>query len=59
MAKTDASSQPKMLGANGFKYKPQYGVIIVCEAEADQQIVFNELRAPHKAAGRKIKVVTV
>jgi hypothetical protein len=45
----------KLLGANGFKYRPQYGVIVVCETEAHQISVFNQL----KAAGHKTRVVCV
>lgn len=59
MAKADTSKQSKMLGANGFKYQPQYGVIVVCVDEADQQAVFADLRIQHQPAGRKVKVVTV
>lgn len=49
----------KMLGANGFKYQPKFGVIIVCKDEADQQAVFAQLQKAHQAQGRKVKVVSV
>jgi len=37
-----------------FKYKPQYGVIIICETEEDQIKMFEEL----KQKGLKLKIVT-
>lgn len=45
----------KTPGRNGFKYKPQYGVIIVCPNEPDQRTVFLRL----KALGYKVRVVCV
>jgi hypothetical protein len=38
-----------------FKYKEQYGVIVICETEAQQIEVFNEL----DKQGLTLKVVTV
>lgn len=38
-----------------FKYRPRYGVIVVCEDESDQQRVFERLRKD----GLKLKVVVV
>ena len=38
-----------------IKYRPQYGVIVVCESETHQEEVFNEM----KSKGLKTKVVTV
>ncbi len=49
------SNKQKMLGKNGFGYKPQYGVIVICEDEKHQESVFNKL----KESGYKLKVVTV
>ena len=49
MAKT------KTPGANGFKYKEQYGVIIICKDAIEQEILYNRL----KAEGYKVKVVVV
>lgn len=40
--------------AKDFNYKPQYGVIVICESEDDQKRVFEEL----KKQGKKLKVVT-
>ena len=40
--------------AKDFKYKPQYGVIVICESEEDQIKMFEEL----KAKGLKLKIVT-
>lgn len=49
------ATQKKMPGINGFKYKEQYGVIILCKDAAEQQALFNKL----KSEGYKLKVVTV
>jgi hypothetical protein len=40
---------------NGYKYKPQWGVVVLCDGEDDQRRTYEELRA----AGRRCKVVTV
>ncbi|MBO2656057.1 hypothetical protein I6M49_21675 [Shewanella algae] len=45
----------KLLGRNGFKYKPRFGVIVVCEDEKTQAKTFERL----KKDGYKCKVVTV
>ena len=45
----------KKLGKNGYKYREQYGVIIVCDDESHQQTLFNNL----KKQGHKCRVVTV
>lgn len=50
--KTDAL---KMLGANGFKYREQFGVIVICKNEAEHKSVYERL----KALGYKCKVVRV
>jgi hypothetical protein len=42
-------------GRNGYQYREQYGVVVVCRDEKHQQQVFNDLRK----AGHKVKVVTV
>lgn len=44
-----------MLGANGFKYKEQFGVIVMCRDEAEHRAVYERL----KAEGYKCKVVRV
>jgi len=38
-----------------FKYKEQYGVIVVCESEDQQKAIFDELQQK----GLKLKIVTV
>lgn len=48
-------TQAKPLGKNGFKYKEQYGLIIVCKDAQHQEQLFNQL----KESGYKVKVVTV
>lgn len=51
-----ASSKPVTAAkASPFKYKPQFGVIVVCKDENDQEAVFNRL----KRGPRKVKVVSV
>jgi predicted 3-demethylubiquinone-9 3-methyltransferase (glyoxalase superfamily) len=40
--------------AKEFRYKPQYGVIVICESEEEQKKVFEELQKE----GKKLKVVT-
>ncbi|MBI5919029.1 MAG: hypothetical protein HY849_06615 [Nitrosomonadales bacterium] len=45
----------KPLGKNGYKYREQYGVIILCRDAQDQEQLFNKL----KAQGYKLRVVTV
>lgn len=40
--------------AKDFKYKPQYGVIVICENEEEQKKVFEDLQKK----GMKLKVVT-
>jgi len=42
-------------GHNGFKYRQQYGVIVVCADESAQKKVYLEL----KRQGYACKVVTV
>ncbi|EHK65282.1 hypothetical protein [Achromobacter arsenitoxydans] len=50
-----AAPARKQPGANGFKYKPRFGVIVLCDDESHQQRVFDELRAQ----GYRLKVVAV
>lgn len=42
-------------GINGYKYREQFGVVIVCRDAAHQQQLYGELQA----AGHKVKVVCV
>lgn len=42
-------------GKKGFCYKPQFGVIVVCSDEKDQETTYNRL----KSLGYRLKVVTV
>lgn len=39
----------------GFTYKEQYAVVIMCDNEAEQEKIYNRL----KAEGYKLKVVAV
>ena len=47
--------QQKKLGKNGFKYREQYGVIVMCNDAKHQESLFNNL----KKQGHKCRVVTV
>ena len=42
-------------GKNGYKYRPQYGVLVRCKDEAHQQALYKQLTA----LGLKVKVVCV
>ena len=46
----------KAPGKNGFSYKEQFGVIVICENATEQEAVFDKLKALGFA---KLKVVTV
>lgn len=35
---------PKLPGANGFKYREQFGVIVICKDEAEHKAVYERLR---------------
>lgn len=53
--KTQPKPDPKPLGVNGFKHHHQYGIVVVCRDEADQQNRYEQL----KALGLKLRVVAV
>ena len=57
MAKQPKTRRPKRKppGRNGFKYKEQFGVIIVCDSEAHQQRVYKALTGD----GYRCRVVVV
>lgn len=42
-------------GKNGFNYKPQWAVVLICNDEKHQIEIFNEM----KSRGFKLKVLTV
>jgi hypothetical protein len=46
----------KTPGRNGFKYREQYGVIVLCEDAKAQEALFNKLK---EQGFEKLKVVTV
>jgi len=50
-----AKSKTKPLGKNGFKYKPKFGVVIICEDEPSQVDAHRRV----KELGLKTKVVTI
>lgn len=45
----------KHYGKNGFKYKPQHGIVVICDNESQQRQLYEML----KQQGLKLKVVTV
>ena len=42
-------------GQNGFKYRPKFGLVVVCKDEAHQQVLFKRLTK----LSLKVKVVCV
>jgi hypothetical protein len=50
-----AAMKPPSKAAKPFQYQQQYGLIVVCEDEADQKKKFDQL----KRRGLKVRVVTV
>jgi hypothetical protein len=50
MKKTESETTKK-----SYTYKPQYGLVIICQSEAEQIQLFNHL----KQQNLKLKVVTV
>lgn len=40
---TTPTPSPKRPGVNGFKYKPKFGLVLVCADEAEQQRLFAKL----------------
>lgn len=50
-----SKTPPKTPGRNGFKYRGQHGVIVLCDSERHQARAYNALRR----AGYRCKVVTV
>lgn len=47
--------KPNPPGKNGFKYREQYGVVVICDDAAHQERVYNLLLAQ----GLKLRVVVV
>jgi len=45
----------KTPGKNGFKYRPKFGVIVLCDNEREQQTTYEKL----KRQGHALRVVTV
>lgn len=45
----------KQPGRNGYKYKPQFGIVVICRDEAEQRTTYQILRKQ----GHKLKVVCV
>lgn len=49
-------TQPKNPpGVNGFRYKEQYGIVVICDDENHQKATYEKL----KPLGYKMKVVCV
>lgn len=55
MDKAPPASTARRPGENGFKYRQQYGLVIVCKTETEQQRLYARLLK----AGHKPKVVCV
>lgn len=56
MAKTtEAGKAGQRPGENGFKYRPQFGLVIACKDESEQQKIYVRLTKQ----GLKLKVVCV
>lgn len=55
MRTTRTKADAPRLGANGFRYRQQFGVIVLCKNERDQARVYNVLTR----RGHRCKVVTV
>lgn len=49
-------SQKKLLGPNGFKYRPRFAVIVECADEADQRATFEKLK---ESGYEKLRAVSV
>ena len=52
-AKRAARKSP---GRNGYRYKPQFGIVVITENERDQERAYARLQ---RAGFRKLRVVTV
>lgn len=46
----------KTLGKNGFRYRPQFGIVVVVDSERDQERAYGRLR---RAGFKKLRVVSV
>ncbi|MGN7832675.1 hypothetical protein ACTJI2_13795 [Pseudoxanthomonas sp. 22568] len=46
----------KTPGRNGYRYKQQFGIVVVCDDEQAQQRAFERLK---RAGFNKLRVVTV
>ena len=44
-----------LLTLSKFTYKPQYAVVVMCNNEKEQELIYNQL----KEEGHKLKVVSV
>ena len=53
---TPAKAATKPLGRNGFKYKQQFGIVVVCDDEPAQAKAYARLQ---RAGFKRLKVVTV
>lgn len=52
---TETGKTGKRPGENGFKYRPQFGLVIACKDEPEQQRIYARLTKQ----GLKLKVVCV
>ena len=46
----------KAPGKNGFRYRPQFGIVVIVDSERDQERAYDRLR---RAGFKKLRVVSV
>ena len=55
-ARTRPGNNGKTLGRNGYRYRQQFGIVVVCKDERDQAKQYARLK---RAGYQKLRVVTV
>ena len=54
-ANCDAGQKPTP-GRNGYRYRQQFGVVVICDNERAQELAYRRLQ---RAGFKKLRVVTV
>lgn len=54
--KAPAGAAPASPGRNGYRYRQQFGIVVICENEKAQERAYNKLK---RAGFAKLKVVAV